>query len=254
MQEASLTVWIMPAIAVAVGGALWAFGARLSRQAVMVTGFASGVPAGAIAVQWLHWEWLPPVLGAIVGAFAGLVLARIAYRITLMVIVGAAAAVLGAVLSAAAVDSGAVAPSAAPPTAAGRQRASELAETVARELQSESEGTDTGASARDAATRFWNTLDGPERTLVVAATLACGLAGLAFGLVLKSLSEIACTAVLGSVLIAWGLHGVMGPSGPRLATWSLATLVLAVAGMVVQTLTGAREAKPAAAANPTDAT
>ena len=62
-----------------------------------------------------------------------------------------------------------------------------------------------------------------------------------------------CT-ILGSVLVAWGLSEVLGPSGPRLATWSLATLVLAVAGMVVQTLTGAREAKPAAAANPTDAT
>lgn len=252
MQEASLTLWIMPAIAVAVGAALWAFGARLSRYAVMVTGFAAGVPAGAMAVQSLQWNWLPPVIGAVVGAFVGLVLARIAYRLTLMAIVGAAAAALGAVLSAAAVDSGAVAPSSAPSSVAGRQRASELAETVARELQSESEGTDTGASARDAATRFWSTLDGPERTLVVAATLACGLAGLAFGFVLKSLSEIACTAVLGSLLIAWGLHAVLGESGPRLATWSLATLVLAVAGMVVQTLTGSREAAPAPAANPAD--
>jgi PAT family beta-lactamase induction signal transducer AmpG len=41
------------------------------------------------------------VLGAIVGAFAGLIIARIAYRLMLMATVGIAAALLGAVLSAA---------------------------------------------------------------------------------------------------------------------------------------------------------
>ncbi len=69
-----------------------------------------------------------------------------------------------------------------------------------------------------------------------------------YGFIHPSLAEIAATAILGSILIAWGLNEVLGPSGPRLATWSLATLVLAVAGMVVQTLNSACEAKPAAAA------
>jgi len=167
--------------------------------------------------------------------------------------VGIAAALLGAVLSAAVVDSGAVAASGEQMSAAAKQRASELAETVAREMQSSNADQDTREAARDAVERFWNTLDAPERTLVIAATLACGLAGLAFGFFLKSLAEIAATAILGSILIAWGLNEVLGPSGPRLATWSLATLVLAVAGMVVQTLTGARDAKPSAAKSATDA-
>ena len=383
MHEASLAIWIMPAIAVAMGATLWAFGARLSRHAVMVTGFAAGVPAGAFAAQWFDMPWLPPVLGAILGAFAGLIIARIAYRLMLMATVGIAAALLGAVLSAAVVDSGAVAASGeqmsaaakqraselaetvaremqssnadqdtreaardaverfwntldAPErtlviaatlacglaglafgfflkslaeiaatailgafagliisriayrlmlmatvgiaaallgavlsaavvdsgavaasgeqmSAAAKQRASELAETVAREMQSSNADQDTREAARDAVTRFWNTLDAPERTLILAATIACGLAGLAFGFFLKSLAEIAATAILGSILIAWGLNEVLGPSGPRLATWSLATLVLAVAGMVVQTLTGARDAKPSAAKSATDA-
>jgi hypothetical protein len=253
VHEASLAIWIMPAIAVAIGATLWAFGSRLSRHAVMVTGFAAGVPAGAFAAQWLDLPWLPPVLGAILGAFAGLIIARIAYRLMLMATVGIAAALLGAVLSAAVVDSGAVAASGEQMSAAAKQRASELAETVAREMQSSNADQDTREAARDAVERFWNTLDAPERTLVIAATLACGLAGLAFGFFLKSLAEIAATAILGSILIAWGLNEVLGPSGPRLATWSLATLVLAVAGMVVQTLTGARDAKPAAAKSATDA-
>ena len=253
MHEASLAIWILPAIAVAIGATLWAFGARLSRHAVMVTGFAAGVPAGAFAAQWFDMPWLPPVLGAILGAFAGLIIARIAYRLMLMATVGIAAALLGAVLSAAVVDSGAVAASGEQMSAAAKQRASELAETVAREMQSGNADQDTREAARDAVERFWNTLDPPERTLVIAATLACGLAGLAFGFFLKSLAEIAATAILGSILIAWGLNEVLGPSGPRLATWSLATLVLAVAGMVVQTLTSARDAKPAAAKSATDA-
>ena len=243
----------MPAIAVAIGATLWAFGARLSRHAVMVTGFAAGVPAGAFAAQWLDLPWLPPVIGAVAGAFAGLIIARIAYRLMLMTTVGIAAALLGAVLSAAVVDSGAIAASGEQMSAAAKQRAAELAETVAREMQSDNLDEDTREAARHAVERFWNTLDAPEKTLVVAATIACGLAGLAFGFFLKSLAEIAATSIMGSILIAWGLHEALGSSGPRLATWSLATLVLAVAGMVVQTLTAAREAKPAAPSGATDA-
>ena len=218
----------------------------------MVTGFAAGVPAGAFAAQWINAPYLPPVIGAVLGAFIGLATARIAYRLMLMATVGLAAAALGAVLSAAIVDSGAIGPGAAQQQqqSAPRARAAELAESVAQELQSGASPQDTQAVALGAAERFWNTLDAPERTLVLAATVACGLAGLAFGFFLKSLAEVACTAILGSVLIGWGLSEVMGASGPSVATWALATLVLSVAGMVVQTLTGGRDARAAPPTGP----
>jgi len=226
----------MPAFAVAVGAGLWAFGARCTRHAVMVMGFAAGVPAGAFAAQWLALPWMPQVLGAVIGAFAGLIAARLAYRLMLMTTVGIAAALVGAVLSAAIIDSGAIAATAEQATAAAHARAAELAETVAQELRGDASDQATTDAARGALERFWSSLDAPERTLLIASTLACGVAGFAIGFFLKSLAEIAATAIIGSVLMSWGLSEALGISGPRIATWSLATLVLAVAGMVVQML------------------
>ena len=46
--------WLATAIAIALGAALWAFGGRMSRQAVMVLGFAAGVPAGAAVAEWMQ--------------------------------------------------------------------------------------------------------------------------------------------------------------------------------------------------------
>ena len=104
-----LSSWVGPMLALGIGAVLWSVGGRVSRDALGVLGFAVGVPVGAITATWLGWIWLPPLAGAIVGAIGGLVLARVAYRLALIVVMTAASAALGAVICAALVDRGAVA-------------------------------------------------------------------------------------------------------------------------------------------------
>lgn len=238
--------WTGPALAIAFGAALWAFGARFSRQAVLVLGFAAGVPAGSAIADWMQWGSLPPVVAAVIGAFVGLIAALLAYRLMLGATICVASALLGMVISSAIVDSGAVSASPGAEVAeAAKDRAARLAEAVAQELQAEMPDQSAMESVRGSAQRFWNALQPPERTLVTATTAACALAGLIFGFFLRSMAEIAATAMIGSVLIAWGAHGVLGDGGPQLGTWCLATLALAVTGMVVQTM-----ARPRAAAAP----
>lgn len=233
--------WIGPALAVALGAALWAFGARFSRQAVMVLGFAAGVPAGSAIAEWMQWNALPPVVAAMIGAFAGLVVARLAYRLMLGVAICLAAALLGMIVSSAIVDSGAVSASqGAEVAAAAKDRAARLADAVANELQAEIPDQSAMESVRSSAQRFWNALQPPERTLVTATTAACALTGLVFGFFLRSMAEIAATSTLGAVLVTWGVHGVLGGQGPQLGTWCLATLALAATGMAVQAMSRPR--------------
>lgn len=241
--------WFGPALAVAFGAGLWAFGGRFSRLAVTLLGFAAGVPAGAAIAEWMQWSVLPPVIAAVLGAFAGLVVARLAYGLALGLAVCVASALLGMIVASAVVDSGAISAShTAQVAAAAQDRAARLAEAVAQELQSELPEASVLASVRASTQRFWNALQPPEQTLVTATTAACALAGLVFGFFLRPMAEIAATATLGSVLIAWGVHGALGVQGPQLSTWCVATLVLAVAGVVVQTMARPRPAAAPAAA------
>jgi len=233
---AAIPVWLAPVVAMAIGGVLWAFGARVARHAVLAVGFAAGVPCGALVAGWLDWPLLPGVIGAVIGAFVGLLLARLSYRLMLIAIITCAAGLIGAVIGAAVVDGGLAAASGERSVAAARARAAELAETMAREMRSESSEASPAAASWEASRRFWSTLDGPERTLVLAATLACAVGGLALGLFLSSMAEVAATSILGSILLSWGLAQTLGASGPSAAAWSLATVVLATAGMAVQSL------------------
>lgn len=238
--------WFVPLVAVAFGAALWCCGARFSRHTVTVLGFAAGVPAGAALAEWGQWAYLPPVAGAVLGAFTGLVAARIAYGLMLGAVICVAAALLGLIVSSAIVDSGAVsAGGGAEMAAAAHDRAARLAEAVAQEL--EAEGADLSAfeSVRASARRFWTALQPPEQTLVTATTAASALVGLFLGLFVRSIAEIAATAVLGSVLIAWGLHAAVASPGPSLGTWCIATLALAVIGMAVQAMSRPRAPAPA---------
>jgi hypothetical protein len=231
-----LSTWLVPVIAMAIGGVLWAFGARIARHAVLAVGFAAGVPCGAVVAAWLDWSVLPGVVGAVLGAFAGLLLARLSYRLMLIGIITCAAAMIGGVIGGAMVDRGLAAATGERSVAAARARAAELAETVAREVQSEAAQESPATASVEAARRFWSTLDAPERTLVLATTLACAVGGLALGIFLAPMAEVAATSVLGSVLLSWGLAQALGASGPGAAAWSLATVVLATAGMAVQSL------------------
>ena len=81
-------------------------------------------------------------------------------------------------------------------------------------------------------------------------TLASGAAGFFFGLFLRSMSEIGVTSIVGAMAVAWGLSQVLGPGGPSTTAWCLATAVLAIAGMAVQSM---RKDKPAAAAETAEA-
>ena len=245
------TGWTGPAIAVAFGTALWSCGARFSRHTVMVLGFAAGVPAGAWIAEWGQWSMVPPVVGAVLGAFLGLLVARLAYRLMLGVTICLASALLGLVVSSAIVDSGAVSPSqGAEIAAAARDRAARLAEAVADELQAEVPDQPALDGVRASVQRFWNALQPPERTLVTATTAACALVGLILGFFLRSIAEIAATAMIGAVLVAWGAHAAIGQAGPPLGTWCMATLVLAAVGMAVQAATRPRAPAAAPAAAP----
>ena len=248
-ESIPLSAWLVPVVVMAIGGVLWAFGARVARHAVLAVGFAAGVPCGALVASWLDSPLLPGVVGAVAGAFVGLLVARLSYRLMLVGIITCSAALIGCVLSGAMVDRGLVAATGQVSNAAARARAAELAETVAREVRSDGSEQSTAEATADAARRFWSSLDAPERTLVAAATLACAAAGLCLGIFLAPLAEVAATATLGSVLLSWGLAQALGASGPGAAAWCLATIVLSMAGMAVQSL-GRATPQPASQPSP----
>ncbi len=233
---ATVPVWLVPAAVMAFGAVIWAFGARVARPAVSIVGFVGGVPSGVMLRDTLGLESVPPVVAAMAGAFAGLLLARLAYRLMLATTVGVSVALLAAVLSGSLVDTGVVAKPGEEAAQAAKARAQHLAETVQQEIEAAEAGTPPIETLRAAGTRFWRTLDGPERTLVLAATLASGAAGFCFGLFLRGLSEIGVTAIVGAMAVSWGLSQMLAPGGPSTTTWCLATAVLAVAGMAVQTM------------------
>jgi len=242
--------WIGPAVAVAFGGALWAFGARFSRHAVMLLGFAGGVPAGAGLASMLGLEWFPPVLGAVVGALIGLVFARLAYRLMLATGVSLAAAMLGAILATALVDRGLLVDESRRATVAMQARTQELTDTLTREL-SANEDTRSAAEAVQASIgQLWKSLESPERTLLIATTATCWTVGFLLGLLIPRAAEIAATSLLGSLFITWGLGHALGESGPSPAAWGLSTLVLTFVGSAVQTLARKGSAPPAAPAPP----
>jgi hypothetical protein len=123
---------------------------------------------------------------------------------------------------------------------------------VTRELQDASADSPPFEALRAATLRFWETLDKPERTLVLAATLASGVAGLAFGLFLRSMAEVGVTSIVGAMAVSWALSQIIGPGGPSTTAWCVATAVLALVGMAVQTMLARKPAaEPAIAAGAT---
>ena len=247
METSALTAsWIGPALAVALGGALWAFGARFARQAVMLMGFAGGVPAGAGLANLLGLSWFPPVLGAVSGALLGLVIARLAYRLMLAVGVSVAAAMLGAILATALVDRGVLAEESRRATVAMQARTQELTDTVTRELAANEDTASAAEAVRGSLEQLWSSLESPERTLVIATTSTSWLVGFLLGLFIPRAAEIAATSLLGSIFIAWGLGHALGDTGPSPGAWALSTLVLTTVGVTVQALTrgGARTPAP----------
>ena len=247
MESSALTAsWIGPALAVAFGGALLAFGARFARQAVMLMGFAGGVPAGAGVANLLGLAWFPPVLGAIAGALIGLVIARLAYRLMLAVGVSVAAAMLGAILATALVDQGVLAEESRRASVAMQARTQELTETVTRELAANEDTASAAEAVRGSLEQLWKSLESPERTLVIATTSTSWLVGFLLGLFIPRAAEIAATSLLGSIFIAWGLGHALGDTGPSPGAWGLSTLVLTAVGVTVQALTrgGARTPAP----------
>jgi hypothetical protein len=247
VESSALTAsWIGPALAVAFGGALWAFGARFARQAVMLMGFAGGVPAGAGVANLLGLAWFPPVLGAIAGALIGLVIARLAYRLMLAVGVSVAAAMLGAILATALVDQGVLAEESRRASVAMQARTQELTETVTRELAANEDTASAAEAVRGSLEQLWKSLESPERTLVIATTSTSWLVGFLLGLFIPRAAEIAATSLLGSIFIAWGLGHALGDTGPSPGAWGLSTLVLTAVGVTVQALTrgGARTPAP----------
>ena len=161
------------------------------------------------------------------------------------VLLGAALALLAAVLSASLVDRGMVAKPGMESAQAARARAQQLAQAVASEIEASDAEASPVDRVRAATMRFWESLEKPERTLVLASTLAAGVAGLAFGLFLRSMAEIGVTAIVGALTVSWGLSQVIGPDGPSSTAWCLATAVLSAVGMFVQTMTARRGASAA---------
>jgi hypothetical protein len=242
--------WVGPMLALGIGAVLWSVGGRISRDALGVLGFAMGVPVGAVTATWLGWAWLPPLVGAIVGAIGGLVLARAAYRFALIVVMTAASAALGAVICAALVDRGVVAPPERQAEVAAQSRAAELADAMSDELKRHDDGQALVHASAGAAQAFWQSLDGPERTLVAAGTLACAAVGLGVALLVPTVAGVAATAMAGAVMLAWGLGQLLGQGGPGLAAWAVATTVLAAAGMAVQAVTAPGASRGGAATPP----
>ena len=226
--------WLGSVISILSGSVLWAFGGRIVRRAVVLAGFVGGIPAGVLLAQWIGVMWLPPWGSAIIGAFAGVIIALGAYRFALAFTVMIVAALAAGIISAAIIDRGLIASDQA--KASSEHRASGFTEAIAAVwTPNGSDALTLKDQTVDAANRFWSTLDPPERTLFGASILASGVAGLFLGLFMRASAEIAVTATAGSLLIAWGLSEFLGADSPRISAWAFATTVLSFVGFFTQT-------------------
>jgi hypothetical protein len=242
--------WLGSVISIMSGSVLWAFGGRIVRRAVVLAGFVGGIPAGVLLAQWIGVTWLPPWGSAIIGAFAGVIIALVAYRFALAFTVMIVAALAAGIISAAIIDRGLIASDQA--KAISEHRASGFTEAIAAVwTPNGSDAFTLKDQTVDAANRFWSTLDPPERTLFGASILASGVAGLFLGLFMRASAEIAVTATAGSLLIAWGLSEFLGVDSPRISAWAFATTVLSFVGFFTQTFF-LKQAPPAPEKSPKD--
>jgi hypothetical protein len=242
--------WLGSVISIMSGSVLWAFGGRIVRRAVVLAGFVGGIPAGVLLAQWIGVMWLPPWGSAIIGAFAGVIIALVAYRFALAFTVMIVAALAAGIISAAIIDRGLIASDQA--KAISEHRASGFTEAIAAVwTPNGSDALTLKDQTVDAANRFWSTLDPPERTLFGASILASGVAGLFLGLFMRASAEIAVTATAGSLLIAWGLSEFLGADSPRISAWAFATTVLSFVGFFTQTFF-LKQAPPAPEKSPKD--
>ena len=226
--------WLGSMLSVGGGAVLWAFGGRIVRRAVVLAGFVGGIPAGVLLAQWIDIAWMPPWGSAIIGAFAGIIIALLAYRFALAFTVMIVAALAAGIISAAIIDRGLIASDQA--KAISEHRASGFTEAIAAAwTPNGSDALTLKDQTVDAANRFWSTLDPPERTLFGASILASGVAGLFLGFFMRASAEIAVTATAGSLLIAWGLSEFLGADSPRISAWAFATTVLSFVGFFTQT-------------------
>ena len=225
--------WFGSLLSVGGGAVLWAFGGRIVRRAVVLAGFVGGIPAGVLLAQWIGIAWMPPWGSAIIGAFAGIIIALLAYRFALAFTVMIVAALAAGIISAAIIDRGLIASDQA--KAISEHRASGFTEAIAAAwTPNGSDALTLKDQTVDAANRFWSTLDPPERTLFGASILASGVAGLFLGFFMRASAEIAVTATAGSLLIAWGLSEFLGADSPRISAWAFATTVLSFVGFFTQ--------------------
>ena len=242
--------WLGSALSIGGGAVLWALGGRIVRRAVVLAGFVGGIPAGVLLAQWIGVMWLPPWGSAIIGAFAGVIIALVAYRFALAFTVMIVAALAAGIISAAIIDRGLIASDQA--KAISEHRASGFTEAIAAVwTPNGSDALTLKDQTVDAANRFWSTLDPPERTLFGASILASGVAGLFLGLFMRASAEIAVTATAGSLLIAWGLSEFLGADSPRISAWAFATTVLSFVGFFTQTFF-LKQAPPAPEKSPKD--
>ncbi|MCE9619080.1 MAG: hypothetical protein K8R92_04135 [Planctomycetes bacterium] len=239
--------WIGSCLSIGCGGVLWAFGGRIVHRAVAVAGFVCGIPAGVLLSQAMGIETLPPWANAIIGAFAGLLLALLAYRFALAITVAIVAMLAAGIISAAVIDRGLIASDQA--RAIAETRAGGFTEALkAVWTPADSDAATLQEQTMDAYNRFWSTLDPPERTLFGASIIAAGMAGLFLGFFMHRSAEMAVTATAGSLLIAWGLSGIWGDGSPRLSAWAFATTVLSFVGFFVQLFSSHKpKSAPAAA-------
>ena len=236
--------WLGSLLSVGGGAVLWAFGGRIVRRAVVLAGFVGGIPAGVLLAQWIGVTWLPPWGSAIIGAFAGIIIALVAYRFALAITVMIVAALAAGIISAAIIDRGLIASDQA--RAIAEHRASGFTEAIAAAwTPNDADALTLKDQTVDAANRFWSTLDPPERTLFGASILASGVAGLFLGFFMRASAEIAVTATAGSLLIAWGLSEFLGADSPRISAWAFATTVLSFVGYFTQSFF-LKHASPAA--------
>ena len=236
--------WLGSMLSVGGGAVLWAFGGRIVRRAVVLAGFVGGIPAGVLLAQWIGIAWMPPWGSAILGAFAGIIIALVAYRFALAITVMIVAALAAGIISAAIIDRGLIASDQA--RAIAEHRASGFTEAIAAAwTPNDADALTLKDQTVDAANRFWSTLDPPERTLFGASILASGVAGLFLGLFMRASAEIAVTATAGSLLIAWGLSEFLGTDSPRISVWAFATTVLSFVGYFTQSFF-LKHASPAA--------
>lgn len=225
--------WLGSVLSIMSGSVLWAFGGRIVRRAVVVAGFVGGIPAGVLLGEWIGITWLPPWGSAILGAFAGIIIALLAYRFALAITVMLVAALVALIISAAIIDRGLIA--ADPAKAIAEHRAAGFTEALAAAWSpNESDEITLKHQTLDAANRFWSTLDPPERTLFGASILAASSIGLFLGLFMRRSAEIAVTATAGSLLISWGLSQLWGEGSPRLPAWAFATTALSFVGFFTQ--------------------